>query len=317
MDDGEGSKQFSDDLQRSMDRLTDEIRNLVKIFTTASADINAEAEAATNKKLDVLLDQNQEMAKALLALIKLQKEQLDAVYSIATSRSEHGERPHRREHPSLARESSQRPVQAYALPQPQLKTQPQLNVQSNVQLRVQPQPSVQARAQPRIQTVQPVSPRPVVAAVPVPSGPASQSVRPESSVQRPLPQETQFPGVRSVPLQPLSQSSFKPVEPSTVSFKPVVSEHVSFGTEPSKPVFPASAPVFRPQGGVEFEAVPSLKPSIDLGQQLMSVPAFNEPQAQPAMAQDAAFPMDLPEFPELAPAKDSSQRDRRFPGLGP
>ncbi|MBI3052013.1 hypothetical protein HYY74_06190 [Candidatus Woesearchaeota archaeon] len=66
----------SERLRESVEKLTKAVEGLSDIFRSASADIHAEAEDDLGKKMDVLVRQNRDIAKALIMILDVQKEYL-------------------------------------------------------------------------------------------------------------------------------------------------------------------------------------------------------------------------------------------------
>jgi DUF438 domain-containing protein len=60
----------------SLKELTRAINHLTELFRTAADEIKAEPEVDIGKKLDVLIKQNEEIAKALLLIMELNREHL-------------------------------------------------------------------------------------------------------------------------------------------------------------------------------------------------------------------------------------------------
>ena len=72
------------DLKVSIDSLTKAVEELIEIFRTASTDIHSE-NSDLGKKFDALIKQNQEMAKALVTLLDVQREHLQKSFPPETS----------------------------------------------------------------------------------------------------------------------------------------------------------------------------------------------------------------------------------------
>ncbi len=81
-----------EDLRDAIDRLTKAVQSLMDILKTASSDIHSEADNDIGKKLDILIKQNQDIAKALLLLLDVNSEHLPKI-------SRQAERSHRRAYP--------------------------------------------------------------------------------------------------------------------------------------------------------------------------------------------------------------------------
>ena len=81
----------NDDIKESVDNLTKAVETLLNLFKTASADIHTEGDADLGKKLDILIKQNQDIARGILALLELHKEHLPRI----SQNSGSGERRYR------------------------------------------------------------------------------------------------------------------------------------------------------------------------------------------------------------------------------
>ncbi|MBI2574678.1 hypothetical protein HYV82_02220 [Candidatus Woesearchaeota archaeon] len=69
----------NEDVKESIDKLTKAVESLITLFRTASADIHTEADSGLGQKLDILIKQNQDIAKGILALFELHKEHLPRI----------------------------------------------------------------------------------------------------------------------------------------------------------------------------------------------------------------------------------------------
>ncbi len=71
----------SEELMAAMKQLSDSINNLIVMFKTASENIISEPDAlkVVSKKLDRLVEQNEEIAKVLLLLLDVEKEHLPLI----------------------------------------------------------------------------------------------------------------------------------------------------------------------------------------------------------------------------------------------
>ncbi len=107
------------ELKEAIDRLAKVVGELILIFKTANADIHSEADNNIGSKLDMLISQNQEIAKALLVLVEIQNE-------------------HR-----ISRQV-EKPVRRVVFPDPMPKIQPSIN---SAPARVQAAPPVPPRQQ--------------------------------------------------------------------------------------------------------------------------------------------------------------------------
>ncbi len=73
------SSQDLSGLRESVDKLTRTLDTMMVMFKDASADIHSEADSDLGKKLDILIEQNQQIARALVMLFELQKEHLPRI----------------------------------------------------------------------------------------------------------------------------------------------------------------------------------------------------------------------------------------------
>lgn len=71
-----GQHNSNAELREAIERLTNVVNELTAIFKTASADIHAEADSDLGKKMDILIEQNRDIAKALLMVLDVQNEHL-------------------------------------------------------------------------------------------------------------------------------------------------------------------------------------------------------------------------------------------------
>ena len=81
-----------EELKTAIDRLTKAVQSLMDILKTASTDIHSEADNDIGKKLDILIKQNQDIARALLLLLDVSSEHLPKI-------SRQAERSRRRAYP--------------------------------------------------------------------------------------------------------------------------------------------------------------------------------------------------------------------------
>ncbi len=73
------SEQNNRELKEAIDNLAKVVGELIEIFKTANADIHAESDNNIGSKLDTLISQNQEIAKAILILIEIEGEHLPKI----------------------------------------------------------------------------------------------------------------------------------------------------------------------------------------------------------------------------------------------
>ncbi|GEM_PF-7108248 len=69
----------NEDVKESIDKLTKAVESLITLFRTASADIHTEADSGLGQKLDILIKQNQDIARGILGLLELHKEHLPRI----------------------------------------------------------------------------------------------------------------------------------------------------------------------------------------------------------------------------------------------
>ena len=69
------SEESKKSLQESIDNLSSSINELLNVFKTASDDIHTEQDSDMSRKLDLIIEQNQHFAKAILLLLEGTKEQ--------------------------------------------------------------------------------------------------------------------------------------------------------------------------------------------------------------------------------------------------
>ncbi|MBI3033682.1 hypothetical protein HYY72_00810 [Candidatus Woesearchaeota archaeon] len=67
------------ELQDSIDKLNRTVESLISLFKTASADIHSEADSDMGRKLDTLIKQNEDIARAMLMLLEINKEHLPKI----------------------------------------------------------------------------------------------------------------------------------------------------------------------------------------------------------------------------------------------
>ncbi len=79
----------SERLRESVEKLTKAVEGLSDIFRSASADIHAEAEDDLGKKMDILIRQNRDIAKALIMILDVQKEYLPRLAEHRKAKPEH------------------------------------------------------------------------------------------------------------------------------------------------------------------------------------------------------------------------------------
>ncbi len=82
-----GQHNSNAELREAIERLTHVVNELTAIFKTASADIHAEADSDLGKKMDILIRQNQDIAKALLTVLDVQNEHLQKLSERSESSS--------------------------------------------------------------------------------------------------------------------------------------------------------------------------------------------------------------------------------------
>ena len=66
----------SRDLHHSIDELSKSISDLLELFRSTAEDVKAEQEEGIGKKLDVLIQHQEDMAKAMLLMLELMREHL-------------------------------------------------------------------------------------------------------------------------------------------------------------------------------------------------------------------------------------------------
>ncbi|MBI2133457.1 hypothetical protein HYU11_02130 [Candidatus Woesearchaeota archaeon] len=90
------------ELKEAINDLTKVVAELIAIFKTASSDIHAEADNSLSAKLDTLIKQNEEIARALLILIEIEGEHLPKISKQAERKTRLHFPPMQRIQPSIS-----------------------------------------------------------------------------------------------------------------------------------------------------------------------------------------------------------------------
>ncbi len=142
----------NEDVKESIDKLTKAVENLLNLFRAASADIHAEQDAGLGQKLDILIKQNQDIAKGILAILELHKEHLPRISRHASAGSQTRQ----------IRRAPMPPVSPVQRIEPRISMPSMQQVQQTVEAKpfMQPMPPIRPQFQPE-QTANEMFPPPI------------------------------------------------------------------------------------------------------------------------------------------------------------